>query len=113
MTPIGGNCTAELQLSEKTKNSFGEPIKTWKTIQSLTGYLDFSGGDASYKSNYKGKLEETSHVFICDYVELETKTATPCRMLINNNAYDVLLIDNPMGLNDHLEILLKYNEVIK
>lgn len=109
---IGGNCIAELQVKRTSKNNFGAASNSWETVKTLTGFLDFTGGDASYKSSYKGKLEETTHVFICDYVELEC-SATPCRLLINNHVYDVLMIDNPMGLNEHLEIMLKYTEVIK
>lgn len=112
MVSIGGNVSAELQVKQNSKNDFGELTKTWKTVQTLTGFLDFTGGNASYKNNYKGKLEETTHVFICDYVDIDY-TATPCRLVIGTLSYDVLMIDNPMGLNEHLEIMLKYNEVIK
>ena len=33
-------------------------------------------------------------------------------MIIDGKTYDILYIDNPMGLNEHLEIMLKYNEVM-
>ena len=109
---IGGNCTAVLQKQTTSKNAIGAISKTWQTLITLNGFLDFIGGDASYKSNYKGKLEETSHVFICDYEDLDVEP-TQCRLIINDRVYDVLMIDNPMGLNQHLEIMLKYIEVIK
>lgn len=109
---IGGNCTAVLQMQKTSKSNIGEPHKTWQTLTTLNGFLDFTGGDASYKSNYKGKLEETTHVFICDYEDIGVEP-TQCRLLINDRVYDVLMIDNPMGLNEHLEIMLKYIEVIK
>ena len=109
---IGGNATAILQTKTSSKNAFGEKVDTWVDITSITGFLDFTGGDGSYKSNFKGSVEETTHLFICDYVELDVKP-TQCRMIIDNKLYDVLMIDDPMNLHSHLEIMLKYNEVIK
>lgn len=109
---IGGNATAVLQVKTSSKNAFGEKNETWNDVTTITGFLDFTGGDGSYKSNFKGAVEETTHLFICDYVKLDVKP-TQCRMLIDNKLYDVLMIDNPMNLNKHLEIMLKYNEVIK
>ena len=111
---IGGNLTAVLQTKTSSKNAFGEKVESWSNVQLLKGFLDFTGGDGSYKSNFKGAVEETTHIFICDYdkVACEAKP-TQCRMVIDNKIYDVLMIDNPMNLNRHLEIMLKYNEVIK
>ena len=111
---IGGNTIAVLQVKTSSKNEFGEKVNTWTDKQLLKGFLDFTGGDASYKSNYKGKLEETTHIFICDYDKIASEVIpTQSRMIIDNNSYDILMIDNPMGLNKHLEIMLKYNKVIK
>ena len=109
---IGGNITAVLQTEITSKNSFGEIVKSWQNVQVLKGFLDFTGGDGSYKSNFKGAVEETTHLFICDYVDLNVKP-TQCRLLIDDKVYDVLMIDDPMNLHKHLEIMLKYNEVIK
>ena len=109
---IGGNVIAVLQTKTTTKNAFGEKIEEWIDVQLLNGFLDFSAGDGSYKSNFKGAVEETTHLFICDYVDLNVKP-TQCRLLIDDKVYDVLMIDDPMNLHKHLEIMLKYNEVIK
>ena len=109
---IGGNITAVLQTETTSKNAFGEIVKSWQDVQVLKGFLDFTGGDGSYKSNFKGAVEETTHIFICDYVKLDVKP-TQCRMIIDNKLYDVLMIDDAMNLHSHIEIMLKYNEVIK
>ena len=109
---IGGNATAVLQVKTSSKNAFGEKVESWNDAQLLKGFLDFTGGDGSYKSNFKGAVEETTHLFICDYVDLNVKP-TQCRLLIDDKVYDVLMIDDPMNLHKHLEIMLKYNEVIK
>ena len=109
---IGGNATAVLQVKTSSKNAFGEKTETWDDVTTITGFLDFTGGDGSYKSNFKGAVEETTHLFICDYVDLNVKP-TQCRLIIDDKVYDVLMIDDPMNLHKHLEIMLKYNEVIK
>ena len=111
---IGGNITAVLQTKTSSKNAFGEKVDTWSDLQLLKGFLDFTGGDGSYKSNFKGAVEETTHIFICDYDNVASQaTPTKCRLLCDNKMYDVLMIDDPMNLHQHLEIMLKYNEVIK
>ena len=109
---IGGNTSGILQVKSSLKNAFGEINKSWIDYQNLVGFLDFVSGDGSYKSNFKGDVEETTHIFLCDHVELSVEP-TQCRMIIDNKTYDVLLIDDPMGLHEHLEIMLKYNGAIK
>lgn len=111
---IGGNVTAVLQTKTSSKNAFGEKVDTWSDVQLLKGFLDFTSGDGSYKSNFKGSVEETTHIFICDYDKVASAVSpTQSRLIVNGAVYDVLMIDNPMGLNQHLEIMLKFNEVIK
>ena len=111
---IGGNATAILQVKTSSKNAFGEKVDSWNDVQLLKGFLDFTGGDGSYKSNFKGSVEETTHIFICDYDEIASKAKpTQSRLIVNGAIYYFLMIDNPMNLKQHLEIMLKYNEVIK
>ena len=111
---IGGNTTAIIQSKTSSKNEYGALTEDWKDFTTVKGFIDFIGGDGSYKSNFKGKLEETTHIFICDYNEAVAKTqVTTSRLLIDGQIYDVLMINDPMGLHKHIEIMLKYNEVIK
>ena len=110
---IGGNVDAIIQVETSSKNAFGEIENTHKDLTTVKGFLDYVGGDGSYKNNFKGELEETTHIFICDYDSITANAEpTTSRMVINNKNYNVLLIDNPMNLNEHLEIMLKYNEVM-
>lgn len=105
---IGGNITASIQKKTVTKNAIGENTATWAAVQTLTGWLDYSGGD-SKRMSYDAKLQESTHIFICDYVALATGVkASNSRMLINGKEYDILLFDNPMELNVQWEIFLKY-----
>jgi SPP1 family predicted phage head-tail adaptor len=104
---IGGNIEAVLQQKDgSTTNTIGERIPAWKDVQTLTGWLDLQTGDSKY-STYDTKLQESTHVFLCDYAPIDRKT-TDKRLVVNGLVYDVLLIDDPMELHQHLEIYLKY-----
>lgn len=148
---IGGNVSALIQVKDDgTKNSIGERIHQWVDVFSLKGFLDYQGGQNSFQT-YDAKVQETTHIFICDFNNLksllkgwvwnpfslvngviptvtqeetveetseeiedeETQetvdlTSENARMLVNGNVYQILLIDDPMGLHKHLEIYLKY-----
>lgn len=106
MTDIGSNIELVLQTKETQKNTIGEKISLWLDTETLTGFLDLSSGSSSY-STYNAKIQESTHIFLCDYVKLSV-TAENCRAVIGGQVYDVLLIDDPMGMHEHLEIYLKF-----
>lgn len=108
MKGIGGNITAVIQVCTTTKNEIGEQVKTWPDKQSIKGWLDLQGGDSKY-STFNAKLQESTHIFIADYVTLaDGIQAENSRMTINGKRYDILLIDDPMELHEQLEFYLKY-----
>ena len=105
---IGGNITATIQISSTTRNKIGEAVKTWKDIQDVTGWLDYQAGDSRYNT-YNAKIQESTHVFVADYVELDPQiTAENSQMVVNGKEYDIILIDNPMELNKQIEFYLKF-----
>ena len=110
MKGIGGNITAIIQICTTAKNDIGEHVQTWTDAQTIKGWLDLSSGEARF-STYNAKIQESTHVFIADYVPLDSRiTAESSRMVINGKRYDVLLIDNPMemGTGSQLEFYLKF-----
>ncbi len=110
MKGIGGNIKAIIQICTSTVNDIGEHVQNWADVQTIKGWLDLSSGEASY-ATYHAKIQESTHVFISDYVSLDSRiTAETSRMVINGNQYDVLLIDNPMelGTGSQLEFYLKF-----
>lgn len=105
---IGGNVTIQLQLKTTTKNAIGESVKAWETVQSINGWLDYMAGDSKYIS-FNAKLQESTHVFVSDYVALDSRLKPEnSRAIVNGKTYDVLLFDNPMELNKQWEIYLKF-----
>lgn len=101
---IGGNVTAEVQIKTITVNSIGEQEEKWSTVKIIRGFLDLISGDSKYET-YNAKIQESTHVFICDYTPLGV--SVNARLIVDGENYDVMLIDNPMNLNRQLEIYLK------
>ena len=103
---IGGNIEAIVQmLTGSNTNNLGEKVQSWTDIHTLTGWLDYSGGDSKF--TYDTKLQESTHIFITDYAPIDRK-AHDKRLVVNGVAYDILLIDDPMELHQQLEIYLKF-----
>ncbi len=114
---IGGNLEVMLQINVPTVNSIGEDVDAWKDVMSLEGWLDLSGGDSKH-TTYNAKIQESTHIFLCDYKPIPTVfefeginypvDAETTRIVANSQVYEVLLIDDPMGMHKQLEIYLKY-----
>lgn len=110
MRGIGGSTKAVIQISSSAKNEIGETVQSWRDVQTLKGWLDLASGEARY-STFNAKIQESTHIFICDYVALKSGIdAENARMLINGKRYDILLIDNPMemGSGSQLEFYLRF-----
>lgn len=104
----------DLQLKTTKKNEIGEAVAEWEDSFSLVGWLGLQSGDSKY-TNFSAKIEESTHVFLCDYdpevYELtipDEDGITPIvRAVIKGMVYDVLLIDNPDEMNEQLELYLR------
>lgn len=110
MKGIGGNVTALIQIATASKNEIGETVNSWVDAQSLRGWLDLSSGDSRY-GTFNAKIQESTHIFICDFAQLKSDIDTEnARMIVNGKRYDILLIDNPMemGSGSQLEIYLRF-----
>lgn len=118
MKKIGGNI--DLILKRKNgyiKNEIGEKIPKLVDYKTLHGFLDMSNTNTTH-TIYNAKIQESTHYFICDYVELPTfidekgnerkATINELKAYCNDKEFDVLWIDNPMELNYQYEIYLEY-----
>lgn len=107
MAKIGGNIKGSFQTKTTIKNEIGEGIQTWTDVISCVGWLDLRNGESKYTS-FNAKVEESDHVFICDYhPAIYAFADQDSRMIIKGKMYDVLLIDNPMEMDEQLEIYLR------
>jgi len=107
MANIGGNITAIIQTCAVIENDIGEREKVWADAFSPVGWLGMQSGDSDY-TKHKTKLEESTHVFLCDYHSgIYALQDQDTRMIIKGFVYDVLLIDNPDEMDEQLEIFLR------
>ncbi len=118
MIGIGGNTQAIFQVKKLSQDERGHYIRDrdgsivieWEDAQSIKGWLDLNSGD-SRTTTYYAKIQESTHIFIADYVNLDERiSAENARMKIGGKLYEIMLIDNPMGMGkgSQLEIYLKY-----
>lgn len=106
-----GNDTAMIQTKTVVKNDIGEGVETWTDSFELFGYLDFQSGQNDL-SQYDAKVQETTHIFLCDYREIMDHigelNSEDCRLICKNQIYQILMVDDPMELHRHIEVFLKY-----
>jgi head-tail adaptor len=103
---IGGNIDLVLKTKITTKNEIGESVMSWVDYKTIHGFLDFMN-ESTGRTNFNSKIVESSHVFICDYVNIDKKV-TELRAYCNNQEFEVTYIDDPMNLHKHIEIFLNY-----
>lgn len=103
---IGGNSV--LTIYERTvsaKNSIGERTTEWTEKETITGYLDLQSGSADSARNTK--IQSATHVFISDYFLLNYLNVHDLKAKVGAREFDVLYIDDPMMMHNHLEIYLE------
>lgn len=106
MKKIGGNITATIKTKKQTNNAIGEKVTEWVDYKTLTGFLDFMA-ETTGRTNYNSKIVESTHVFVCDYEEID-KPITDLKFYCDSKEFDITYIDDPMNLHYQLEIFLKY-----
>lgn len=107
MANIGGNIRGVIQTKTTEKNEIGESVKAWADAFEHVGWLDMQTGGSNY-TNFNAKIEESTHVFLCDYHPgVYALADQDTRMIIKGVVYDVTHIDNPMEMDEQLEIYLR------
>lgn len=108
MKPIKKRTECRIQTKTSERNEIGEIVNDWADEITVYGVLGLQNGDSNY-SNFNAKIEESTHIFMCDFnADIYALADTDVRCIIKNKMYDILLIDNPDELNYHLEIYLRY-----
>ena len=105
---IDGNIPATIQTHTTEKNELGEDVKSWSDAISFYGFLSLQNGDSKYQ-NFNAKIEESTHVFLCEYSpEIYALADKNTRLICKGRSYDVLLIDNPDERDEQLELYLRF-----
>ena len=107
MANIGGNITGIIQNKTTKKNAIGESEQTWADAFSSDGWLGMQSGEKR-RATFNAKIEESSHVFLCDFHPgIYALADKDTRMIIKGIVYDVTHIDNPDEMDEQLEIYLR------
>ena len=110
MRKVKGNTPFVLQKigQSNTVNALGEKEVQWIDAVSFAGVLALQSGDSKY-SSFNAKIEESTHIMLCDYnAEINALRDKNTRLIAKGFMYDVLLIDNPDELDIQLEIYLRF-----
>lgn len=103
---IGGNTIIQLMKKvDNVLNDIGEDSGTFEEYLSFEGFLDYVSGEVG-SANFNALINESTHIFVSDYIEIKEEEEKLIAV-INNKTYEIKYIDNPMGLNEQLEIYLK------
>ena len=107
MANIGGNITGIIHTKTTERNAIGEGVPAWRDSFEQIGWLGLQSGD-SKRSTFNAKLEESTHVFLCDFHPgIYALADRDTRMIIKCFVYDVTFIDNPDEMDEQLEIYLR------
>ncbi len=104
---IGGNKTIQLMKKvDNVLNDIGEDTGNFEEeYLSFEGFLDYVSGEVG-SANFNAPINESTHIFVSDYIEITEETKNLIA-IIDNKTYEVKYIDNPMELNEQIEIYLK------
>ncbi|NEZ46502.1 head-tail adaptor protein [Clostridium niameyense] len=90
----------------KKENGIGGYIEREEELFKIQGYLDLLVGINGENTSLNAFIQESSHILITNYRE----DITNRNWIIDskNNRYDIVLVDDPVSMHDHLEIYLKF-----
>lgn len=102
-----GIMSIELQSALENDMTFTDESGSVNYVEADSEVIDYE--TVEQPEEVQVEKTESTHIFMCDYFGVsEQVKAENSRMIITGLQYDVMLIDNPMNLNEHLEIYLKY-----
>ena len=100
--------TLELFQESEIKNDFGEIVYQHVKLQDFQGIIDQLSANEVLANDKLQK--QSSHVLITFDVLLNIKEQD--QVIDGTSKYRVQTVDNPMNLNQHLEITLIYEGVV-
>jgi len=101
----------KVQSNNRMPDGEGGFITGWQDIDELQGYLDLVSGSNQNQFIHHAQIEESTHVLI---VPVYKDGITDKMRIVDskNRAYQITYVDDPVGIGHHLEIYLKFSEVV-
>jgi phage head-tail adaptor, putative, SPP1 family len=91
--------------TNNTSSGLGGYSETWNTHLTIKGSLNPLTGSQVYQAEKRGI--KSTHMLICAFADI---TEFDKAVDTNNNEYEITFVNNPMKMNDHLEINLLLNQ---
>lgn len=89
----------------QVRDSLGGVSQEKVIIGEIQGWLDLLSGEETLK--YNSNVSESTHVLITDY-NPNINRGYLIRDKNTNVEYEITFVDNPVSINHHLEIYLKW-----
>lgn len=91
-------------------DGFGGFYETKDVTYTSQGYLDLISG-TNDNTMLNAKVEQSTHILITEYFDwykslIDDKKSIQC----DGKEFSITYVDNPVGLNHHLEIYLQYDK---
>lgn len=84
-----------------TDDGGGSKTETWTKLKNIKGLIVQNGGNER-RMNEK-KTEISSHTLMCNKTDIKAIDRIEC----GGSIYEVLSVDNPLGMNHHMEVDLQ------
>lgn len=97
----------KVQKSIQQNDGMGGVIQDWVDVMVIRGYLDLMSGSNQQHATHNAQIEASTHILIIP----EYQDGLTDKMRItdqNSRKYTITYVDNPVGVNHHLEIYLKF-----
>ena len=99
--------TLKVQKSIQQNDGLGGTIQDWVDVTVIRGYLDLMGGSNQQYAVHNAQIEESTHILIVP--EYQDGITDKMRVLDHKSRkYTITYVDDPVGVNHHLEIYLKF-----
>ncbi|OEH86250.1 hypothetical protein BHU72_12000 [Desulfuribacillus stibiiarsenatis] len=92
----------KVQRSISVKNGIGGHTEQWNEHLNISGLIDAVSGDKSISA--AKETERVTHILFCAVNDIQSSDRIVDQL---GNIYRIKLVDNPMQMNSHMEILLE------
>lgn len=98
----------KVQKSVQQNDGIGGTIQDWDDVTVIRGYLDLISGSDHQYAVHNAQIEESTHILI---VPKYQEDITDKMRIIDQKRrrYTITYVDNPFGVNHHLELYLKFS----
>lgn len=98
------------EIKGQKPDGIGGLVDDWGLFQPVSGYLDLlTGADNTNQQN--AFTEDSTHILVVPYF-IEGITDKMRVLDSNNRAYAITYSDNPVNINHHTELYLKFEGVL-